>query len=202
MFHTADRSAENERRAAHSALVRLLESRDDWYDGTPVSIDRRIANVRSALADTRRLAERDMDMMVQAESLASELNNLYALRNECLSARLAPRRTLPRLSSIGQPSSLCREFIAHEIGRFLADNSDALDDPDELDTRAEDHAERKIENYQLPVTEAQKVVAHFRLAVDWSARNARRRPTRNKAAHSQPTRLASVADLPDDVLFD
>ncbi|QGJ94868.1 hypothetical protein SEA_REDWATTLEHOG_5 [Gordonia phage RedWattleHog] len=200
MFTNATRIADRERSAAHSALVHLIATGDDWFDGTPSSVDRRISTLRSAFAQVRRVASVDPEMMQQAERLDAEINDLHSLRSELLSASHAPRRRLPRLSSLGTLSQRGREFVASELRTFLAENADALDDPDELDVRAEDHAEREIANFQMPLSEAKNVVAHFRLAVDWAARNAHRSATKDH--RPQRVREASVAEMPDDALFD
>lgn len=203
MFTSAHRTAARERNSAHSALTTLLETRDTWFDGTVRSVDRRLAQVNRALPDVVRTAATDNDMMLQAEHLREEIAGLHELRRELSSANLAPVRRLPKVSSIGPLSTAGREFISREIKVFLADNEDAIGDPEELDVRAEDHADREIENYQLNPVEARAIVSHFRLAVDWSARNLRRANNNGATVKAAAVnREAGLANIPDDALFD
>ena len=196
MFTAKQNTSSREIGAAHSALTQLLATRDDWFDGTPASVDRRIAAVTNALPLVQRVANTDLAMLEQSERLRIQLSALHDMKRDLLTSERLPHRTLPKVSAIGKLTQRGREFIASELEPFLAENVDVLDDRDELDTRAENHAE--IKTLQMPVTEAKAVVAHFRLAVDWSARNAHR-----QAARTQPAqRVASLDDVPDEALFD
>lgn len=196
MFTTKQAMTTREVSAAHAALTHLLATRDDWFDGTPASVDRRIATLNNALPAVKRVATVDASMMEQAERLAIEISALHDMKHDLLTSERLPRRTLPRVSRVGKLSRQGREFIMAELGPFLAENVDVLDDRDELDTRAENHAE--IKTIQMPVTEAKSITAHFRLAVDWNARNAHRTASRTP----REQKVASVSEIPDDALFD
>lgn len=196
MFTSKQEMTARETGAAHSALTRLLAARDEWYDGTVASVDGRLAALHNALPVVNRVAATDTAMLVQSQKIQAEIASLSDFKRTML-APSTPRRTLPRVSSVGPLSARGREFISRNLRTFLAENSDALHDKDELDTRAENFAELKT--LQLPVTESSRIVAHFRLAVDWNARNAQKAAPTSVAAS---TRTGSVAHVPDDALFD
>lgn len=183
--------------SAHAKLTALLAARDHWYDGTVASIDSRIRAIDNALPFVSRVSGRDADMLAQTEALRDERRQLGALRREVLTS-VNVSRQIPRTANLGKLDDLGRRFVATEVREFMADNADAVEDLDELDERAENHAE--IKTMQLPVThtEAANIVAHFRVAVNWNARNTPRPERRAR-------RTASAADLravPDSALFD
>lgn len=191
MFTSKQEMTAREIGAAHSALSHLLAARDDWFDGTIASVDRRLHALRTALPSVKRVAMQDARMLEQTRIVSNEIEQLQVFKRDLLSR--GPVRTLPKVSSVGRLSPRGRAFISRHLREFIADNLDALDDSEELDQRAENFAE--IKTMQLPVTEARSVVAHFRLAVDWNARNAHRpRPL--------VERTSSVSDVPDSALFD
>jgi len=177
--------------SAHAQLVALLAARDQWYDGTIASVDNRMSALARALPLVRRVSMQDHEMLAEAEKLRVEHSTLMAFKREMLNPS-PPTRNFPRKSSVGNLTPWGRRFIATEMRQFLADNVDAVGDPDELDTRAQDHAE--IATMQLPVTEARSVVAHFRMAVNWNVRNTSRPVPRQAAVVN--------TDFPDDALFD
>lgn len=197
MFTSKQAMTAREVGSAHAQLTALLETRDSWYDGTVASVDRRLAALENARPIVRRVASVDPAMLAQAEKIDRERADLLDLKNHLLSAgALQQRRTLPRISSVGPLSHESRRFIAMELPHFLADNVDAHDDLDEMDERAENHAQMKT--LQLPVTPTagKAMVAHFRLAVNWHLRN--RKPEQPRVARVVE---AGVDDLPDDILF-
>lgn len=177
-------------RSAHSQLDTLLAARDSWFDGTIESVDRRLNHVSQAIPVVARAAQHNEEMMVECERLREERRALLTFRAEQLQGTVE-RRALPRKSHVGPMSREARRFIATELRHFLADNEDAIDDPDELDERAQNYAE--LATVQMPLTTARNVVDHFRLAANWSSK-----PKQAPA----PVRQASVAHLPDEMLFD
>lgn len=188
--------------AAHDVLFRLLAERDSWYDGTVTSIDNRLAALHRALPLVERVASTDVAMLGEAHSLNAEIGRLSTFRDDQINTVVA-HRELPHVSSVGTLSPSGRQWVAGELRRFMAENADAVGDLDELDTRAENHAE--LSNIQMPVTEARTRVAHFRLAVNWQARNEQRRQAYARRGQRQRTAGAAarhLAAVPDEALFD
>lgn len=192
MFTSKQAITAREVGSAHAQLAALLKARDHWYDGTVASVDGRLSAITRALPTVERVALNDNALMAEVEKLRSEARKLRAFRQDLLHTPATPRN-LPKVSAAGPLSQRGRRFIATEINQFLADNADVLDNPEELDARAQDHAE--IATVQLPVTEARSVVAHFRLAVNWNTQNHRKR-------HVAAAPPKADLDFPDDALFD
>lgn len=197
MFTSKQAMTAREVGSAHAKLTELLRHRDDWYDGTVASVDARLSAVDNALPLVKRAAASDDDMLLQAESLKAERRNLIALRNDLLEGGFVGARSIPRISQAGPPSRTARHFVATRLRHFLAENSDALGDPDEMDERAENFAE--INTLQLPVVDSNSVVSHFRIAVNWAVRNhiAETRKRQVRESH----RTAAVDEYPDEMLF-
>jgi hypothetical protein len=175
--------------SAHAQLDRLLASRDSWYDGTIASIDRRLAAVTNALPLVARAADHDEEMFIECERLRHERLALQELRVAALQDSTM-RRKLPRKADVGDLTVEARRFIATELRHFLADNADVIDNPDELDERAQNYAE--LATVQMPVTSARSVIGHFRMAVNWASK---------PKPKPQPVREASVDHFPDEMLF-
>lgn len=184
--------------SAHAQLLALLADRDQWYDGSVHSVDRRLAAVSRALVGLRQLATSDSAMLAEATKLEDEYRQLSALRREKLDGETP--RTLPKISSFGPLGVRGRRLIATEVPQFLADNADAVDDVNEMDARAQDHAE--IVTMQMPVTEARSVVAYFRTAVNWQLRD-RQSAVRTAARRQHTASLAfDTTSVPDSAMFD
>lgn len=196
MFSPKREVTAREIESAHAQLLALLAERDQWYDGSVHSVDRRLASVARTLTSVRHIAATDSAMLAEAVKLEDEYRRLSALRREALDGG---QRTLPKSSSNGPLSARGRRLIATEVPQFLADNADAVDDVNEMDARAQDHAE--IVTMQMPVTEARSVVAHFRIAVNWQLRNQQSR--RVALRRTANTALAfDAAAVPDAAMFD
>lgn len=198
MFTSKQAMTAREVGSAHAKLTELLRHRDDWYDGTVASVDARLAAIDNALPFLARVASTDDDMLLQSESLKAERRNLIGLRKDLLEGGFTGVRSIPRMSQAGPPSRTARHFVATRLRRFLAENADALGDPDEMDERAENYAE--INTLQLPVVDSNSVVSHFRIAVNWEVRN-HLAEYRKREARASRNRVASVDDYPDEMLF-
>ena len=198
MFDSKRAMTAREVGSAHGKLLALMEQRDSWYDGTVASVDNRTSAVRNTIASVDRVAATDHEMLAEASRLRNEERSLSALRTQLLNPG-TPDRAMPKTSSVAPLTARGRKFIAGELRGFMADNADAATDVNEMDVRAEDHAE--LQTMQLPMSEAASVVAHFRLAVNWTVRDNNRRNSQDKK--DRPTaRTASADTFPDDMLFD
>lgn len=174
--------------SAHAKLLAHLAG-DRWYDGTVASVDARLASCRQTLAAVNKVvAEAGADLLKEAEELRVEHDRLSSFRHDLLNP-LAGKELPPRKAN-GPLSDWGKRFVATELRPFLQANEDAIDDGEELDIRANDHAE--IKTMQLPVLEARNVVAHFRKAVAQEVQ-----PKRVAAREH----IANVGNIPDDALF-
>lgn len=195
MFFSEREATARQVGSTHAQLLALLAERDQWYDGSVDSIDQRLAAISRALAHVRHVATSDPAMLAEATKLEDEYRRLSALRRERLTYD-GTSRVLPKVSTAAPLSARGRRLIAVEIRQFLAANADAVSDPEEMDVRAQDHAE--IVTMQMPVTEARSVVDHFRLAVNWHLRNQPSSPLEPRTA----TRKFVANTVPDAALFD
>lgn len=173
--------------SAHAQLLAHMEG-DRWYDGTVASIDARLTSVTRTLAAVDKVAAEGGDLLKEAEDLRAERVRLSEMRYELLNP--LANKSLPSKRASGPLSDWGKRFIATEVRQFLLANGDAIDNAEELDVRANDHAE--IKTMQLPVLEAQNVVAHFRQAV------ARQVKPKREAARQPEVDLS----FPADALFD
>lgn len=152
----------------------LYRTRGTWFDGTPGSIDARLSQVRHALNEANALvADGEIHAVQMASDLAEEERNLLAGRASLLESPFTTRKANPQRMTT-RTSAYSRRYVAENLELFLADNADALDDPEELDIRAQEQAE--IETFNLPMPEVTTTVSHFRRAV---AEAARKRSTRH-----------------------
>lgn len=149
----------------------LYRTQGTWFDGTPASIDARLTKVRHALNEANALVA---DGEVHAATMASELTeqerNLLAGRQTLLDSPFTTRKA-NRERMTTRTSAHSRRYVAENLELFLADNADALDNLEELDTRAQEQAE--IETFNLPMPEVTTTVSHFRRAVREAARGQR-----------------------------
>ena len=149
----------------------LYRTRGQWFDGSPSSIDSRLAKVRHALNEANALvADGEVHAVQMASDLAEQERNLLAGRRDLLESPFTTRKA-NRDRMTTRTSSFSRRYVAENLELFLADNADVLDDPEELDTRAKNQAE--IETFSLPMPEVTTTVSHFRRAVAEAARRNR-----------------------------
>lgn len=186
MFSPTKHSTEDTRLEAQ---VRTLnESADTWYTGSIDSVDHRIRQARavhklSARGDTAYHLE------VTGE-LERELEQLRLLRADLIGASLTeipPDDCGLYRSAVLTPWG--REFVATHLNRFLADNTDALTNADELAIRATHYAEKYVST--LPVSEASPIVARFRTMA-----------TSRAHAPSVPKEASLRSEFDDELLFD
>ena len=149
----------------------LYRTRGQWFDGTVGSIDARLSKVRTALNEANGLvADGEYSVAPLASQLAEDEANLIRGRRELLESPFTTRRANRERMTV-RTSSYSRRYVAENLELFLADNADALHDPEELDTRAKDKAE--IETFSLPMPEVTTTVSHFRRAVAEASRRQR-----------------------------
>ena len=149
----------------------LYRTRGQWFDGTVGSIDARLSKVRTALNEANGLvADGEYSVTPLASQLAEDEANLVRGRRELLESPFTTRKA-NRERMTARTSAYSRRYVAENLELFLADNADALHDPDELDTRAKDKAE--IETFSLPMPEVTTTVSHFRRAVAEASRRQR-----------------------------
>lgn len=146
----------------------LYRTRGQWFDGTVGSIDARLSKVHTALNEANGLvADGEYSAAPLAAQLSEDEANLVRGRKELLESPFTTRRA-NRERMTARTSSYSRRYVAENLELFLADNADALHDPDELDIRAKEQAE--IETFSLPMPEVTTTQAHFRRAVAEAAR--------------------------------
>lgn len=145
----------------------LYRTQGKWFDGSPESIDARLAKVRHALNEANALvADGEVHACVMASELAEQESSLVQAKRTILDSPFQRPANRERMTT--RTSAHSRRYVAENLELFLADNQDALDDPAELDIRAQDQAE--IETFNLPMPEVTTTVSHFRRAVAEAAR--------------------------------
>ena len=149
----------------------LYRTRGQWFDGSPGSIDARLSKVRQALNEANALvADGEVHAITAASELAEQEAGLVQAKRTILDSPFK-QGSVNRERMTTRTSAYSRRYVAENLELFLADNADALEDPQELDVRAQDQAE--IETFNLPMPEVTTTVSHFRKAVAEAARNAR-----------------------------
>lgn len=140
----------------------LYRTRGSWFDGSPESIDARLSKVRHALNEANALvADGETHAITLAAELAEQEGNLIRGKQTILDSPFG--RPANRERTTTRTSAHSRRYVAENLELFLADNVDAIEDPEELDVRAQNQAE--IETFNLPMPEVTTTVSHFRQAV-------------------------------------
>lgn len=134
-------------------------SSEKWFDGTAVSLDRRMDKCASLIHSARFAASRlpvtESSPYLRAErQLTSDLRALEALREDMLTGAShredvhgpSGRRTAKLAAGISLASADQR-WVDLESSRFVAANTDCLGDLDELGTRAANHAAFKTSTF-------------------------------------------------------
>ena len=156
----ASTSALNEQRVAavHRQVAALNEQAESWFDGTPNSVDSRIA-----LTTRVRNASREIESCWGiASALDDELSKLAEFRDDVLASdQLDSSR--PVTASAGKLSAFGREFVATHLNTFIEDNREVISSAEELDIRATNYVDAHVAG--RPSSEAIPVVNAFRAAV-------------------------------------
>lgn len=174
-------------------ITALNSNADTWFDQTPNSVDRRIANVKSVLATATSsvLMEQPADHVLAAvDALQDELQMLTAFREDMLGNDTfdAPRARQASVAGAAL-SPYGREFVATHLNTFVSSNEEAITDAAEMDIRAAAYADMHVSG--LPVSEAEPIVEAFRAQVA------------SRVRKPAPVRQASASiDFPDELLFD
>jgi len=127
---------------------------DQWFDGTVASVDRRLRRCARLMSVAHQLMARDpgsVEHMTAVRDLSADRAALADLRERLLTggsgreAGVSPpgrtaaakgkKKTSPRLTEGEQV------WLEVEAARFMRENADAAHVPDELQTRARNHAE-------------------------------------------------------------
>lgn len=141
----------------------LHRTQGQWFDGTPDSIEARLSKVRHALHEANALvADGEIHAITYASQLAEQESDLIHAKKAILDSPFQ-RKSANRERMANRTSAHSRRYVAENLELFLADNADALDDPEELDERAKNQAE--IETFALPMPEVTTTTSHFRRAV-------------------------------------
>lgn len=164
---------------------------EGWFDGTPNSVDRRLATCRALIHEARTLAADDpVDQLHILAELDSDRTALHYLREDMLSgaasrhASTEPnRRALARLHRLGSPDD--RRWVELEAARFYRNQGDARHDATEMAERARRHADAHAPS---------RVAAQAFGAV---VTELARKTPRPRTAASRPV----FRDHPDELLF-
>ena len=164
---------------------------EGWFDGTPNSVDRRLAACRSLIHEARTLAAEDpIDQLHIMAELDADRTALHYLRDDMLSggsARQAStepdRRAVARLHRLGSTDD--RRWVELEAARFYRDQGDSRHDAIEMAERARRHAD-----VNAPTRQAAQA---FTAVVTELAR----KTPRPRTASARPV----SGDHPDELLF-
>ena len=156
MFKDA-RELDRQRTASRfdQALRKYQSQSEKWFDGTVNSVDRRLGFcdrlLHSVRATVARLSQTESLRYLQAaDELRGDRRYLEGLREDLLNGAsgradvsgLPGQRTASAKNATptGGLNGIDRRWVELESARFLAANTDALDDTNELATRAANHA--------------------------------------------------------------
>lgn len=158
MFASASAQT-NQRIAAVDDLVAQLNARaEDWFDGTPNSVDSRIAQTTRVRNASRNVEE----CWNITAALDDELAKLADFRDDVLALdQLDSAR--PVVASTGDLNPFGREFVATHTNAFIEENREVISAAEELDIRATNYVDAHVAG--LPNSEAIPIVAAFRAAV-------------------------------------
>lgn len=149
----------------------LYRTQGQWFDGSPGSVDARLSKVRRALNEANALvADGEVHAVTLASDLAEQETNLLHAKRTLLESPFSTRQANKERMTT-RTSAYSRRYVAENLELFLADNSEVLEDPEELDTRAKDKVE--IETFTMPMPEVTTTMSHFRRAVSDAARRQR-----------------------------
>jgi hypothetical protein len=173
----------------HKFASRLQAFRRDsegWFDGTPNSVDRRLAACRALIHEARTMAAEDPvgHLQVMAE-LDSDRQSLTDLRHDLLTGAIDREARYAGRPDPSPMDSAERRWVTLEASRFHRDQDSARHDVTEMAERARRHAE--VYAPSRPAAWA------FQAAV---AELARRTPA-PRTASSRPM----FRDHPDELLF-
>ncbi len=194
MFTDSIKTASDRGMATLAAQIDALNSAaDSWFDGTPDSVDTRVAHVKRVLSSATNPAlmnDPTPEIVAIAHACETELEKLAEFKSEVVGIDVfdAPR---PRTAAV-DPRSLSaygREFVATQVNMFCAENDDAMDDADESDIRATAFVDMHVAG--LPVSEAEPIVEAFRAQVAARVRT-----------KQHPREVTARTDFEDSLLFD
>lgn len=180
----------NKPRTFTAALGEFRQKSDDWFDGTPGSVDRRLAACTKLLHTAQTAAGQDPASQLQViAELTADRTALKNLRDDLLSGA-ASRQPVRRVAStktaaLTRLSSTERRWVILESAKFHGEQTDARSDIAEMMERARHYAQAR--------TGSATVIAAFEEAV---ADHARRTPRPKVAARKQV-----FTDFPDSQLF-
>lgn len=198
MFKSSAALGESTMRSLDKRLAALHSTNETWFDGTVGAVDRRIAEVRSALTGVRGLVAKDQggDLVPLVASLEDSQRELDLMREALLEA---PQDFVPKRTTSSDDYSLLPRHARQEIEvtsrTFLAENIDAAGDRGELAIRS-DYAGKRLAERLTPSLEGRTLIAEA--FVDAVQRRADALP------EPQVQRVASApsVDFADDLLFD
>ena len=135
------------------ALGRYTKEAESWFDGGPDSVDRRLAAATRLLHAARSVVARisiadSQHYLGAIESLESDRQTLEAMRHAMLTEAADWEARSPRTGS--RDAGLVgpdRRWVELEAAKFLAANTDTLDDSRELSVRAANYAQAKTSTF-------------------------------------------------------
>lgn len=169
-----------------SRLQTFRRESENWFDGTPGSVDRRLAACRALIHEARSMAAEDPvgHLRVMAE-LDSDRQSLTDLRHDLLTGAIDREARYTGTPDTSPMNSAERRWVTLEASRFHRDQDSARHDVTEMAERARRHAE--VYAPSRPAAWA------FQAAV---AELARRTSRPRTAARTPPLR-----DHPDELIF-
>jgi len=185
------------RRSFAAALDDFRKDSADWFDGTVIAVDRRMAKCGSLLHSAQAAAAHDPAAHLGAiAELSADHTALKNLRQDLLSAAsgretkyVPPSR---RTAGKSQLAPEDRRWVTLESAKFFSSQEDAHHDVAEMAERARRHAAEVTS--ALPPARARSITAAFEEAV---AGQARLTPKPRTASRKRPI----FTDFPDSQMF-
>lgn len=126
-------------------MRRFAATDEGWYNGTPASVDGRLAQARRVLVAAQGVLQRnpyDWDAHDIVTRVTADRQALENLKDDLLTAA-ADRKAPGRAHSDTLLTSSEKRWVVLEVPKFIRANQDCLTDPqghEELATRAANHA--------------------------------------------------------------